>query len=71
MSQNSLRLESLKRSTSMLSRVKRYGMALIFLFLVIALMLLATLGVEDFGDHLLKDSNVKTTMKPKGERLAL
>ncbi len=55
----------------MLSRVKRYGMALIFLFLVIALMLLATLGVEDFGDHLLKDSNVKTTMKPKGERLAL
>ena len=55
----------------MLSRVKRYGMALIFLFLVIGLMLFATLGVKDFGDHLLKDSHVKTTMKPKGERLEL
>jgi len=55
----------------MLNSIKRYGMALLFLFLVIGLMLLATLGVEDFGNHLLQDSNVQTTMKPKGERLAL
>lgn len=55
----------------MLNRVKRYSMALVFLFLVIGLMLLATLGVENFGDHLLKDSHIQTTMKPKGERLAL
>ncbi len=46
-------------------------MALLFLFLVIFLMMLGTLGVEDFGDRLLKDSHIDTTMKPKGERLPL
>ncbi len=55
----------------MLNSFKRYGIALLFLFLVIILMLLGTLGVEDFGNHLLKDAHIKTTMKPKGERLAL
>jgi hypothetical protein len=55
----------------MIKRFKRYGLALLFLLLVIILMLLGTLGVEDFGDHLLKDSHINTTMKPKGERIDL
>ncbi len=46
-------------------------MALLFLFLVIFLMMLGTLGVENFGNHLLKDSHIDTTMKPKGEKLPL
>jgi hypothetical protein len=55
----------------MINRFKRYGIAIIFLILVIVLMLLGTLGVKDFGDHLLKDSHTNTTMKPKGERIEL
>lgn len=44
-------------------------MALVFLALVITLMLLGTLGVKDFGDHLSKDMNI--TITPKGERIKL
>jgi len=46
-------------------------MAVIFLLLVIVLMLFGTLGVKDFGDHLLKDSGTNTTIKPEGERIKL
>ncbi len=46
-------------------------MAIIFLFIVIFLMLIGTLGVEDFGNHLLKDAHINTTMKPKGEQIPL
>ena len=46
-------------------------MAIVFLLLVIILMLFGTLGVEDFGNHLLKDSHINTIMKPKGEKLPL
>jgi len=53
----------------MIAALKRYGMALIFLLLVIILMLLGTLGVKDFGDHLFQDANI--TIKPKGERIVL
>ncbi len=48
---------------------KRYSMALLFLLLVIILMLIGTLGVKSFGDHLFKDANI--TIKPKGERIVL
>ncbi|WP_457749982.1 hypothetical protein [Sulfurimonas sp.] len=53
----------------MKNRLKRYGLAIIFLLLVIALMLLGTLGVKDFGDHMFKDANI--TITPQGERIKL
>ncbi|UCM99567.1 hypothetical protein MLC35_08010 [Sulfurimonas sp. NW7] len=53
----------------MISRLKRYGMAVIFLFLVVILMLLGTLGVKDFGDQMFKDANI--TITPEGERIHL
>jgi len=53
----------------MLSRLKRYGMAFVFLLLVVILMLLGTLGVKSFGDKMFEDVNV--TMHPKGERIEI
>jgi len=53
----------------MISRLKRYGMAVVFLFLVVILMLLGTLGVKDFGDQMFKDANI--TITPEGERIKL
>jgi len=52
-----------------LSSFKRYGMAILFLFLVIFLMLMGTLGVKSFGDKMFEDSNI--TMKPKGNQIKL
>ena len=51
----------------MLKIFKQYSMALLFLFLVILLMLFATLGVKSFGDKMLKDTNIKIT--PQGTSL--
>jgi Na+-transporting methylmalonyl-CoA/oxaloacetate decarboxylase gamma subunit len=53
----------------MLSRLKRFGMAFVFLFLVVLLMLLGTLGVKDFGDKMFEDANI--TMHPEGEHIKL
>ncbi len=53
----------------MLNTLKRYGMALVFLFLVVVLMLLGTLGVKDFGDKMFQDANI--TIHPEGERVKL
>ncbi len=53
----------------MLSRLKSYGMAFVFLLLVVILMLLGTLGVKSFGDKMFEDVNV--TMHPKGERIEI
>jgi len=53
----------------LLNKLKRYGMALIFLFLVIILMLIGTLGVKDFGDKMFQDANI--TIKPQGQRIEL
>ena len=50
--------------------LKRYALALFFLFFVIILMLFGTLGVEKFGNKLLKDTG-ETTMKPTGKRIDL
>jgi len=47
--------------------LKRYSMALVFLFLVIALMIAGTMGVMKFGDKMIKDTGLE--MKPRGERL--
>jgi hypothetical protein len=52
-----------------LNSLKRYGLAFVFLALVIILMLLGTLGVKSFGDKMFEDVNV--TMHPKGEKLEL
>lgn len=54
----------------MLTVLKRYFMAFIFLFIVVVLMLLGTMGVMSFGDKMLRDSGVEMqTMKPRGEDL--
>ncbi|WP_193111625.1 hypothetical protein [Sulfurimonas paralvinellae] len=53
----------------MIQALKRYGMALVFLLLVIILMLLGTLGVKDFGDKMFQDANI--TIQPQGERIDL
>ncbi len=53
----------------MINRLKRYAIAIVFLLIVIGLMLLATLGVKDFGDQMFKDANI--TITPKGERINL
>ncbi|WP_455756375.1 hypothetical protein [Sulfurimonas sp.] len=49
----------------MLLIFKRYSLALIFLFLVVFLMLIVTLGVKMFGDKMIEDTNMH--MKPRGE----
>ena len=53
----------------MIVALKRYGMAIVFLLLVIILMLLGTLGVKDFGDKMFEDANI--TIKPEGKRIDL
>jgi len=45
--------------------IKRYSLALVFLFLVVLLMLLGTIGVKMFGDKMLEDTDM--IMKPRGE----
>jgi len=52
----------------MLAILKRYAVALGFLFLVILLMLLGTIGVTMFGDKMIADTGGKS-MKPRGEKL--
>ena len=47
--------------------VKRYSMALIFLFLVVILMIAGTMGVMMFGHKMIKDTGLE--IKPRGERL--
>jgi len=51
----------------MIAVLKRYGMALIFLFVVVFLMILGTMGVMSFGDSMVKDIGVE--MKPRGENI--
>ena len=53
----------------MLQVLKRYSLALVFLFLVVLLMILGTLGVKKFGDKMLEDTGVE--MKPRGEKVKL
>ncbi len=47
--------------------LKRYGMALLFLFLVVILMLLGTMGVTMLGEKMIEDTGDQ--MKPRGEKL--
>jgi len=51
----------------MIAILKRYGMALVFLFVVVFLMILGTMGVMSFGDSMVKDIGVE--MKPRGENI--
>jgi len=51
----------------MIAVLKRYGMALVFLFVVVFLMVLGTMGVMSFGDSMVKDIGVE--MKPRGENI--
>ncbi len=51
----------------MISVLKRYGMALFFLLLVIFLMILGTMGVMNFGNSMVNDIGVE--MKPRGENI--
>jgi len=49
----------------MMAILKRYGMALVFLVLVVFLMLLGTMGVMSFGENMVHKMGVE--MKPRGE----
>jgi hypothetical protein len=51
----------------MVAILKRYGMALVFLLLVVFLMILGTMGVMSFGESMVKDIGVD--MKPRGENV--
>ncbi|MCW8838192.1 MAG: hypothetical protein OQJ77_06590 [Thiovulaceae bacterium] len=51
----------------MIAFLKRFGVALIFLFFVIILMVAGTFGVKSFGDKMFENVDVK--MKPRGEKL--
>lgn len=48
--------------------LKRYAMALFFLFLVSFLMLLGTMGVKMLGDKMFENTGIE--IKPRGEHLA-
>ena len=52
----------------MLAVLKRYAVAFSFLFLVIILMLIGTIGVTMLGDKMIADTGGET-MKPRGEKL--
>jgi uncharacterized protein (DUF927 family) len=47
--------------------LKRYSMALLFLFVVIALMILGTLGVKSFGENMFEGTGID--MHPRGEKV--
>jgi len=47
--------------------LKRYGMALFFLLLVVLLMIGGTMGVKSFGDAMFEESGI--VMTPRGERI--
>ena len=49
----------------MIAILKRYSMALIFLLVVVALMLLGTFGVMSFANGMVKEMGIE--MKPRGE----
>jgi len=52
----------------MLSVLKRYSMALVFLIIVSLLMVLGTLGVKSFGDNMFEQID-NANMKPRGEKV--
>ena len=52
----------------MIAILKRYAVAFSFLFLVIILMLLGTIGVTMLGDKMIADTG-GNTMKPRGKEL--
>jgi len=54
----------------MLSVLKRYGMAMVFLLLVTFLMIIGTLGVKSFGDNMF-DKIDDAQMKPRGEKVEI
>jgi multisubunit Na+/H+ antiporter MnhG subunit len=54
----------------MIAFIKRFSMALVFLFLVVFLMILGTLGVTKFGDKMYEDINTQK-MTPRGEKVKL
>lgn len=51
----------------MMAVIKRYAMAIFFLLLVSALMVLGTWGVRSFGEKMFEDTGIE--MKPRGEHL--
>ncbi len=44
-------------------------MALVFLFLVVFLMILGTMGVTKFGNQMIEETGNAQQMKPRGEKL--
>ena len=56
--------------TVIIEILKRYSMALIFLFLVVFLMLIGTMGVTMFGESMMENTD-NIHMKPRGEKVDL
>jgi|FLOH01.1.fsa_nt_gi hypothetical protein len=53
----------------MIEILKRYSLAILFLFLVVILMLVFTFGIERFGDKILEDANI--TVMPISQKVNL
>ena len=49
----------------MITVLKRYSMAFVFLLIVVVLMLLGTMAVMSFGNKMVKE--MSNEMKPRGE----
>ncbi len=49
----------------MITVLKRYSMAFVFLLIVVVLMLLGTMAVMSFGDKMVQEMGIE--MKPRGE----
>lgn len=51
----------------MIAILKRYSLAMFFLLLICGLMVLATIGVKQFSDEMVKEAGI--VVEPREERL--
>ncbi len=54
----------------MISVLKRYSMAIVFLLLVTILMIFGTLAVKSFGDNMFEEID-NAEMHPRGEKVKI
>ena len=55
----------------MIAVLKRYGMAFVFLLVVVVLMIVGTMGVMNFGDKILKETGIeKKQMIKRGDNVS-
>jgi len=53
----------------MLAIIKRYSVAFVILFIVFAIMVVATIGVKSFSDKMVADAHITDKIQPRGENL--